>query len=116
MQLHLHPYNYFFLHRNKKSLCNENKDSPILSEHQPAQLHRPAKYEHEVFRSNRYQATKDLIPRDDTEIRILLERKAAPLTVQRVLPCSVCFFCHVPCPGYEVLTQIGDNRFSTKHL
>ena len=44
------------------------------------------------------------------------QRQAFPLTVQRALPCSVCFFCHVPRPGNEVLTQIWDNRFSTQHL
>lgn len=27
-------FRYFFLHRNKKSFCDENKDSPILSEPQ----------------------------------------------------------------------------------
>lgn len=33
-----------------------------------------------------------------------------------VLPCSVGILCQIPSPGYKILTQIRDNRFSTKHL
>lgn len=42
-------FNYFFLHRNKKSFCDEHKNSPTLSECQPAQLHWSAENEHEIL-------------------------------------------------------------------
>lgn len=65
---------------------------------------------------NQRQATKQLVHRENTEMQNVLEGEAAPAAVRSALPRSVRFFRHVPCPGDEVLTQIGDNGFSTEHL
>lgn len=65
---------------------------------------------------NQRQATEQLLHRGDTEMQNVLEREAVPARARSALPRSVCLFRHVPCPGDEVLAQIGDNGFSTEHL